>query len=295
MPALMDSKPVWKDLQVISHTLLIRCISNGDLIIRIFHINSEESTNLALGNPFLIASKSFCDDSIRVKSPSSNPMLSLASPNSLIVSNVSCKGSIGGKPVMTSHKHKMCNDRVLEALLKVEKETNQRYDIVLCLQGDQPMVFPQQIEDVIQPLIDDKNLQCATMMDKITRLEDHDNPNKIKICVDLNNYILYMSREAIPSRKKCDNLGIIPMYRHVALTAFQRDFFEKMNSIEMTPLETVESIDDIRYLEHGYKVKAVFTDLLTDTVDTKEDLEYVEKLMENDELMNSYIDKKVTV
>ena len=89
--------------------------------------------------------------------------------------------SIGGNPLMTSHKHKMCNDRVLEALLKVEKETNQRYDIVLCLQGDQPMVFPQQIEGVIQPLIDDENLQCATMMDKITRLEDHDNPNKIKI------------------------------------------------------------------------------------------------------------------
>ena len=196
--------------------------------------------------------------------------------------------SIGGKPIMTSHKHKMCNDRVLEALIKVEKEKNQRYDIVLCLQGDQPMVFPKQIEDVLQPLIDDSDLQCATMMDKITRIEDHDNPNKIKICVDLNNNILYMSREPIPSRKKCDDPNSIPMYRHVALTAFQRAFFEKMNSIEMTPLETVESIDDIRYLEHGYNVKAVFTDLLTDTVDTKEDLIYVEKLMENDELLKQY-------
>jgi 3-deoxy-manno-octulosonate cytidylyltransferase (CMP-KDO synthetase) len=203
--------------------------------------------------------------------------------------------SIGGKPVMTSHKHKMCNDRVLEALLKVEKETKQRYDIVLCLQGDQPMVYPQQIEGVLQPLIDDKNLQCTTMMDKITRIEDHDNPNKIKIVVDLNNYVLYMSREPIPSRKKCNDLGIIPMYRHVALTAFQRDFFEKMNSIEMTPLETVESIDDIRYLEHGYKVKAVFTDLLTDTVDTPEDLKYVEKLMKNDNLIKLYKDKKLII
>ena len=78
------------------------------------------------------------------------------------------------------------------------------------------------------------------------------------------------------------------MYRHVALTSFRRDFFEKMNSIEMTPLETVESIDDIRYLEHGYKVKMVLTDCITDTVDTLEDLEYVSKLMENDGLMKIY-------
>lgn len=211
--------------------------------------------------------------------------LCVATPDEVVFDYVK---SIGGNPIMTSHKHKMCNDRVLEALLKVEKEKGIRYDIVICIQGDQPMVFPQQIDDVVQPLIEDKSIQCSTMMDRITRTEDHDNPNKIKIVVDLNNYILYMSREPIPSRKKCDDVNSIPMYRHVALTAFQRDFFEKMNSIKMTPLETVESIDDIRYLEHGYKLKAVFTDLVTDTVDTLEDLEYVSKLMENDELMKIY-------
>ena len=203
--------------------------------------------------------------------------------------------SIGGQTIMTSHKHKMCNDRVLEALLKVEKQIGERYDIVICIQGDQPMVFPQQIEDVAQPFIDDKSIQCATMMDKITRIEDHDNPNKIKMVVDLNNFVLYFSREPIPSRKKCSDIDSIPMYRHVALTSFRRGFFEKMNSIEMTPLETVESIDDIRYLEHGYKVKAVLTDSITDTVDTKEDLEYVSKLMENDELMKLYKDKEITL
>jgi len=203
--------------------------------------------------------------------------------------------SIGGKPIMTSHKHKMCNDRVLEALLKVEKQVGIRYDIVICIQGDQPMVFPQQVQDVVQPLIDNKSIQCATMMDRIKRIEDHDNPNKIKMVVDLNSFVLYFSREPIPSRKKCSDIEKIPMYRHVALTTFRRDFFEKMNSIEMTPLETVESIDDIRYLEHGYKVKAVLTDYLTDTVDTPEDLEYVSKLMENDELMKLYKGKEVTL
>ncbi len=196
--------------------------------------------------------------------------------------------SIGGKPIITSHKHKMCNDRVLEALLIIEKETEENYDIVIIVQGDQPMVFPQMIKDVAKPLIEDESIKCVTMMDKIQRIEDHDNPNKIKIIVDLNYYAMYFSREPIPSRKKCDNIEEIPMYKHVALTSVRRDFFEKMNSVEMTPLETVESIDDIRYLEHGHKVKMVLTDYLTDTVDTKEDLRFVSILMENDKLMKLY-------
>ena len=159
------------------------------------------------------------------------------------------------------------------------------------------MVFPQQIEGVIKPLVNNKAIKCSTMMDRIQRIEDHDNPNKIKIVVDLNFNALYFSREPIPSRKKCkpEEFTSIPMYRHVALTSFQRDFFEEMNSIEMTPLETVESIDDIRYLEHGYKVKCVLTDLITDTVDTLDDLKYVEKLMENDELMKKYLKKEVMI
>jgi 3-deoxy-manno-octulosonate cytidylyltransferase (CMP-KDO synthetase) len=200
--------------------------------------------------------------------------------------------SIGGKPVMTSHKHRMCNDRVLEALLKVEQENNTKYDIVVCIQGDQPMVYPQQIEGVIQPLLEEEDLQCTTMMDEIKRVEDHDNPNKIKIVTDLQSNVLYMSREPIPSRKKPKDADKIPMYRHVALTAFKREFFLKMNSIEMSPLESVESIDDIRYLEHGYKVRSVFTDLVTDTVDTEEDRIQVEKLMdEYDELLPKYADE----
>lgn len=197
--------------------------------------------------------------------------------------------SINGNPVMTSHKHRMCNDRVLEALLKVEDENNTKYDIVICIQGDQPMVYPEQIEGVIQPLLNEEDLQCTTMMDEIKTKEEHDNPNKIKIVTDLQGNILYMSREPIPSRKKPKDADKIPMFRHVALTAFKREFFIKMNSIEMTPLESVESIDDIRYLEHGYKVRSVFTDLITDTVDTEEDRIYVEKLMkETDKLLPKY-------
>lgn len=194
--------------------------------------------------------------------------------------------SIGGKPIMTSHSHKMCNDRVLEALLKIESQKNEKFEIVINIQGDQPMVFPRMIEDVARPLTEDESILCATMMDKIQKAEDHDNPNKIKVVVDLDHFAMYFSREPIPSRKKPSDT--IPMYRHVALTALRRDFFLNMNSKKMTPLETAESIDDIRYLEYGYKVKMVLTDYVTDTVDNPEDLKNVEIMMANDLLMPSY-------
>ncbi len=194
--------------------------------------------------------------------------------------------SIGGKPIMTSSAHKMCNDRVLEALLKIEVQNNENYVIIVNIQGDQPMVFPKMIDDLAKSLIADESILCGTMMDKIQKVEDHDNPNKIKVVVDLNNFALYFSREPIPSRKKTSD--IIPMYRHVAITALRREFFLKMNSIEMTPLESAESIDDIRYLEHGHKVKMVLTDYKTDTVDTPEDLKNVEIMMSNDPLIPTY-------
>ncbi len=194
--------------------------------------------------------------------------------------------SIGGIPIMTSHSHKMCNDRVLEALLKIESQKNEKFDVVINIQGDQPMVFPRMIEDVTKPLTEDELIVCATMMDRIKKVEDHDNPNKIKVVVDLNNFALYFSREPIPSRKKPSDT--FTMYRHVALTALRREFFLEMNSKEMTPLETAESIDDIRYLEYGYKVKMVLTDYVTDTVDTPEDLKNVEIMMADDPLMPTY-------
>lgn len=194
--------------------------------------------------------------------------------------------SIGGVPIMTLPTHEMCTDRVTEAALKIEDKMKKKLDIVVNVQGDQPMVFPKMLDDVVKPLLDDESLLCASMMSQIKTFEEHDDPNKVKVIVDLNNYAMYFTREPIPSRKKCSKN--IPMYKHVALTAFRRDFLIKFTNLEMTPLETVESIDNIRALEYGYKIKMVLTDYATDTVDTPEDLERVEKMMENDPLIPMY-------
>ena len=194
--------------------------------------------------------------------------------------------SIGGKPIMTSDRHEMCNDRVAEAAAKLEAEWQSKIDIVVNIQGDLPMVFPEMIDEVVRPLVEDRNILCATMMDEVTSLEDFDDPNRVKVIVDKQNYAIYLTREPIPSRRKYK--GSFPKYKHVALRAFRRDLLLELSRMEMTPLETIEGIDDLRLIENGYKIKVVLTKYKTETVDTVEDLRKVEKMMVGDPLMPGY-------
>ena len=197
--------------------------------------------------------------------------------------------SIGGKAIMTKDTHEMCTDRVVEATQKLEKQLGHHLEIVVNIQGDQPMVHPEMIDAVVQPLIDDPALVCATMMAKIKSFQDHDNPNRIKVVVDKDNFALYMSREPIPSRKKWKPDTIpLPMFVHVALIPFRRDFLMKFGTLPMTPLESVESVDYLRAIEHGYRIKMVLTDKETETVDTPQDLRKVEELMRTDPLVRRY-------
>lgn len=92
--------------------------------------------------------------------------------------------SIGGKAIMTSDEHEMCTDRVAEAALKIEAELDRKLDIIVNIQGDQPMVFPDMNDAVVKPLIDDPLLMCATMVDKITSQKEFEDPNRIKVVTD---------------------------------------------------------------------------------------------------------------
>jgi 3-deoxy-manno-octulosonate cytidylyltransferase (CMP-KDO synthetase) len=199
--------------------------------------------------------------------------------------------SIGGKAIMTSDRHEMCTDRVVEAAMKVEQESGHRLDIIVNIQGDQPMVFPDMIDDVTRPLIDDPALLCSTMVDEIVSLEEFVDPNRIKVVMDCEGNALYFSREPIPSREKCKTA--FPKYKHVALIPFRRDFLIEFGRLSMTPLETVESVDYLRAVENGYRIKVIITKRKTETVDTPEDLRVVEKLMADDPLLPSYFGKAV--
>ena len=194
--------------------------------------------------------------------------------------------SIGGKAIMTSDRHEMCTDRVAEAALKAEADLGCRADIVVNIQGDQPMVFPDMIDGVVKPLVEDETLLCSTMVEKIVTYEEFDDPNRIKVVMDLQGHAIYFSREPIPSRAKYE--GGFSMYKHVALIPFRRDFLFKFGRLPMTPLERVESVDYLRVLENGERIKVVVTERKTRTVDTPEDLTVVERLMADDTLFPLY-------
>ncbi|MCG8572853.1 MAG: 3-deoxy-manno-octulosonate cytidylyltransferase, partial [Spirochaetes bacterium] len=117
--------------------------------------------------------------------------------------------SIGGKPIMTADIHERASDRAAEALLKIEKETNKKVDIVVMIQGDEPMLTPEMIDNSIKPLLTDSTINIVNLMANIKTQKEHEDPNEVKVVVNKNNFALYFSREPIPSRKK--GVSDIPM------------------------------------------------------------------------------------
>jgi len=195
--------------------------------------------------------------------------------------------SIGGKAIMTSNSHERASDRTAEALLEIEKVTEKKMDIVVMIQGDEPMVTPEMISAAVQPLLDSPSLQITNLMENIETQEEHEDPAEVKVVVDKNNNALYFSREPIPSRKKG---GVnIPMLKQVCIIPFRRDFLLKYNEMEQTPLEIIESVDMNRLLENGIQIKMVMRDEITLAVDTREDLNRVNELMIKDKLIEKYL------
>ena len=196
--------------------------------------------------------------------------------------------SIGGIAIMTSDAHERASDRTAEAMLKVEKMLSQKVDIVVMVQGDEPMLYPEMIHAAIRPLIDDKEIVVTNLMLPLKSKEEHDDLNEVKVVRDVDSFALYFSREPIPSLKK--GVREIPMYKQVCVIPFRRDFLVTFNNLEPTPLEIIESVDMLRVLEHGYKVKMVEAGFETYSVDTVDDLRKVEKMMEKDSLIRNYVD-----
>jgi len=194
--------------------------------------------------------------------------------------------SIGGKAVMTSDCHERCSDRCAEAMLKIEKQTNEKCDIMVMVQGDEPLTFPAMIDEAVEPMFEDKSLKITNLVAHLDSIEAFENPNEVKVVMDKNNNALYFSREPIPSRKK----GVleVPMKKQVCVIPFTRDFLLEYNEMEPTPLEIIESVDMMRILENGGKIKMCETSYETKAVDTKEDLELVEKMMREDKLFEKY-------
>ena len=195
-------------------------------------------------------------------------------------------GSIGANVIMTATTHERATDRSAEAMEKIEAMTDKKADIIVMVQGDEPLLVPQMIDEVIAPLKKDPEVMVANLMSPLKNQKEYEDPNEVKVVVDKKGFALYFSREPIPSVKKGGK--DIPMMRQLCIIPFRRDFLLTFNNLSPTPLEIIESIDMLRILEHGYKVKIVPTESNTYSVDTPEDLAKVEQLMKNDPLLSQY-------
>ncbi len=194
--------------------------------------------------------------------------------------------SIGAKAVMTKDTHERASDRVAEAMIKIEQETGEKVDILVMIQGDEPMTMPEMIDMALEPFLKDPSTLVVNLMSPLNTREEHEDPNEVKVVVGRNGNALYFSREPIPSWKK--GAKQVPMMKQVCIIPFRRDFLIKFNELEPTPLEIVESVDMLRVLEHGYEVKMVRCDIQTYSVDTPADLQHVEEAMRNDRLYQQY-------
>ncbi|MBL6666297.1 MAG: 3-deoxy-manno-octulosonate cytidylyltransferase [Flavobacteriaceae bacterium] len=173
----------------------------------------------------------------------------------------------GGRALMTRRDHQCGSDRIAEAASGTEA------DIVINVQGDEPFVDGDSLKKLIEVFKDDpkKEIALASLMTPLHEAEEVENPSVVKVIVDLNNFALYFSRSPIPFDR--DNEQSPPYYKHVGVYAFRKQALIEFSEQEMTPLESAEKIECIRYLEHGKKIKMVETLKLNFGIDTPKDLE----------------------
>ena len=184
--------------------------------------------------------------------------------------------SIGGEVVMTSNLHERASDRCAEALEHIEKQDGVQYDIVVMVQGDEPMTHPGMITEAVTPMLSDPKILVTNLLGDIQTPEEFEDRNCIKVVCDQWSNAIYFSREPIPTRSKMID---VPMKKQVCIIPFTRKFLLEYTELVPTQLEVAESIDMLRVLEHGLKVKMVPTKYHTYPVDTENDLKRVEEIM----------------
>jgi 3-deoxy-manno-octulosonate cytidylyltransferase (CMP-KDO synthetase) len=174
--------------------------------------------------------------------------------------------AFGGRAVLTSPDHNTGTDRVAEVARGLAAE------IVVNIQGDEPFVHPGMIDEIVEPLLSDASLPMCTSRHEIRDPQDFGNPNVVKVVVNLAGEALYFSRSLIPYPRKSEGHRV---FEHIGLYAYRRDFLFKYAALPQTPLEKLESLEQLRVLEHGFRLRVVETrqPYVPLSVDTPEDLE----------------------
>lgn len=182
--------------------------------------------------------------------------------------------SFGGNVVMTSSEHKSGTDRCYEAYLKIAKP----FDVIINIQGDEPFIAPEQIE-AIKACFIDSTIQLATLVKPFRKEDGFEvlfNPNSPKVVLNKDNEAIYFSRSIVPyirgehHSKWLDNHIF---YKHIGMYAYRPDVLKEITSLEQSSLEKAESLEQLRWIENGYKIKVGFTDFETIGIDTPEDMD----------------------
>ncbi len=184
----------------------------------------------------------------------------------------------GGNAVMTATTHRSGTDRISEAV----KTLNLAEDaIVVNIQGDQPIFEPAQVDEVIQPLVDDSSINMSTLIYKIIIDEEITHPHAVKVVLDHQNFALYFSRATIPYVR--DKSLKADYYKHHGIYAYRRDFLDTFTGLPEGKLEKLEALEQLRALEYGYKIKVVVTPHDSVEVDNQRELERVRRILTTNE------------
>ena len=175
----------------------------------------------------------------------------------------------GGEAILTRADHPTGTDRLAEVA-----EAYPEVDLIVNVQGDEPLIEPSVIDDLIAPFEMDENLPMATVMVRMEDAAEQLNPNNVKVIVDKLGYALYFSRSLVPYPRAAAG----PVYKHIGIYAYRRDFLLRYARLEPTPLEKAESLEQLRALENGYSIRVLETDCRFVGVDTPEDLALVNKI-----------------
>ena len=181
--------------------------------------------------------------------------------------------SFGADVEMTSENHKCGSDRIAEVA-----ERHPEFEIIVNLQGDEPMIDPLCVAEVIKQLKEDKNADITTLATFVRAEDDKEDPNMVKVVFDCNNYALYFSRSKIPYER---NYDIADFYKHIGIYGYRRDSLFKMIKLEQPKIEQAESLEQLRALYNGMKIKVSTVVYNSVGIDTIDDLNAFKKLVEN--------------
>jgi 3-deoxy-manno-octulosonate cytidylyltransferase (CMP-KDO synthetase) len=195
--------------------------------------------------------------------------------------------TFGGRVEMTDKGHETGTDRLAEVAARLDS------DIIVNVQGDEPLIEPAMIDEAIKPLVEDSSVLMGTLKSRIKTLHDFLSQNVVKVVTDSTGFALYFSRSPLPNfRDKWNDLkdekfvsGKILCYRHVGLYVYRRDFLLQYARMSPTFLELAEKLEQLRVLENGYRIKVVETEFETIGVDTPGDLEKVVERLKAEEAL----------